>query len=190
MTDRLREAAQAALEALVIAEAGLADIGDADREPGDDLAWCERRAAEALEAPRKAIAPLRAALAEPEEGQLPPLPECYVTSGGRDLWREEDLIAYGRACAALAEPQGEQEPADDVWFEDRNGAVRKSPKDCQRFGANGVPEAVWVNGDCYVRREWRSLTEEERQRALDSTHPDNRWTLTERVEYRLKEKNA
>ena len=26
----------------------LADIGDADRELGDDLAWCERRAAEPL----------------------------------------------------------------------------------------------------------------------------------------------
>lgn len=35
-------------EALRIAEAALADIGDADREPGDDVAWCERRAAQAL----------------------------------------------------------------------------------------------------------------------------------------------
>ena len=34
--------------ALEIAEAALADIGDADREPGDDVAWCEARAAEAL----------------------------------------------------------------------------------------------------------------------------------------------
>lgn len=31
-------------EALRIAEAALADIGDADREPGDDVEWCERRA--------------------------------------------------------------------------------------------------------------------------------------------------
>ena len=92
--------------------------------------------------------------------------------------------------AALAEPEVKQEPADDVWFEDRNGAIRKSPRDCQRFDAGGVPEAVWVNGDRYVRREWRSLTDEERQRLLDSTHPDNRWTLAERVEYRLKERNA
>ena len=36
------------IRALVKAEAALADIGDAEREPGDDLAWCERRAAEAL----------------------------------------------------------------------------------------------------------------------------------------------
>ena len=60
-----RELLQQAMDALVIAEAGLADIGDADREPGDDLAWCEARAAQALELPRKAIAALRAALAQP-----------------------------------------------------------------------------------------------------------------------------
>jgi len=61
--EALREAMQMALDALVTAEAGLADIGDADREPGDDLAWCEARAAEALPKPRAAIAALRAALA-------------------------------------------------------------------------------------------------------------------------------
>lgn len=44
------------LVALKLAEAGLADIGDADREPGDDLAWCERRAAEPLQFIRAAIA--------------------------------------------------------------------------------------------------------------------------------------
>ncbi len=42
--------------ALVSAEAALADIGDAQREPGDDMAWCERRAAEALPTVREAIA--------------------------------------------------------------------------------------------------------------------------------------
>ena len=42
-------------DALRIAEAALADIGDADREPGDDVAWCERRAAQALPAVRAAI---------------------------------------------------------------------------------------------------------------------------------------
>jgi hypothetical protein len=36
------------LDALAHAEAALGDIGDADREPGDDLAWCEARAAVAL----------------------------------------------------------------------------------------------------------------------------------------------
>ncbi len=42
-------------EALKTAEAALADIGDATREPGDDLAWCERRAAQALPEVRKAL---------------------------------------------------------------------------------------------------------------------------------------
>lgn len=42
--------------ALSAAEAALADIGDADREPGDDLAWCEKRAAEALPCVRAALA--------------------------------------------------------------------------------------------------------------------------------------
>jgi len=50
-----------ALDALKFAEAALADIGDADREPGDDLAWCEARAAEALPRTRAAIAALQAA---------------------------------------------------------------------------------------------------------------------------------
>ena len=48
-----------ALDALKFAEAALADIGDADREPGDDLAWCEARAAEALPQTRAAIAALQ-----------------------------------------------------------------------------------------------------------------------------------
>ena len=47
---------QQAVDALRIAEAALADIGDADREPGDDVAWCERRAAQALPTVRAALA--------------------------------------------------------------------------------------------------------------------------------------
>jgi hypothetical protein len=44
------------LEALKLADAALSDIGDADREPGDDLAWCEARAAKDIPAIRAAIA--------------------------------------------------------------------------------------------------------------------------------------
>jgi hypothetical protein len=44
------------LRALVVAEAALSDIGDADREPGDDLAWCERRAAKELPEVRAVLA--------------------------------------------------------------------------------------------------------------------------------------
>lgn len=53
---RLIAAAPDLLEVLRLAEAALADIGDADREPGDDLAWCEARAAQDLPAIRAAIA--------------------------------------------------------------------------------------------------------------------------------------
>ena len=42
--------------ALKIAEAALSDIGDAHREEGDDLAWCERRAAKAIPIVRAALA--------------------------------------------------------------------------------------------------------------------------------------
>jgi hypothetical protein len=55
MKDEKRAADDAERDALVIAEAALADIGDAEREPGDDLAWCERRAAQALPAVRAAL---------------------------------------------------------------------------------------------------------------------------------------
>lgn len=48
----------AKLEAVLrIAEAALADIGDATRGPGDDLAWCERRAASVLPAVRAVLPP-------------------------------------------------------------------------------------------------------------------------------------
>lgn len=53
---RLEAANAELLEALTIAEAALADIGDADREPDDDVAWCESRAAQAIPVARAAIA--------------------------------------------------------------------------------------------------------------------------------------
>lgn len=48
-----------AIEALHEAEAALSDIGDADREPTDDVEWCEERAAEALPQVRDALKALR-----------------------------------------------------------------------------------------------------------------------------------
>ena len=53
------ELLQQALHALEVAEAALSDIGDADREPGDDLAWCENRAAQALPQCRQALTQLK-----------------------------------------------------------------------------------------------------------------------------------
>jgi hypothetical protein len=43
------------IRALELAEAGLSDIGDADREPGDDLAWAEARAAQDLPRIRRTL---------------------------------------------------------------------------------------------------------------------------------------
>jgi hypothetical protein len=43
------------IRALELAEAALADIGDADREQGDDLAWAEARAAQDLPRIRQAL---------------------------------------------------------------------------------------------------------------------------------------
>jgi hypothetical protein len=57
--------------ALVKAEAALADIGDAEREPGDDLAWCEKRAAQALPVVRAALG---AAANHPESPDSSPAP--------------------------------------------------------------------------------------------------------------------
>lgn len=47
------------VEALQTAEAALADIGDADREDGDDLEWAEGRAAQALPVVRHALGQTR-----------------------------------------------------------------------------------------------------------------------------------
>jgi hypothetical protein len=44
------------IRALELAEAALADIGDADRESGDDLAWAEARAAQDLPRIRAVLA--------------------------------------------------------------------------------------------------------------------------------------
>jgi len=51
----LRAELERVRDTLRFAEAALADIGDADREPGDDLEWCERRAAQALPRVREAL---------------------------------------------------------------------------------------------------------------------------------------
>ena len=53
--DRLRSLSRSLQSALRYGEAALADIGDSEREPGDDLAWCEARAAKALPAIRAAL---------------------------------------------------------------------------------------------------------------------------------------
>jgi hypothetical protein len=63
------------IRALELAEEALADIGDAEREPGDDIAWAERRAAQDLPRVRHALQTWRDHATPPaatrEAGPLP-----------------------------------------------------------------------------------------------------------------------
>jgi len=160
----LREAAQQALEALVIAEAALADIGDADREPGDDLAWCEARAAQALKAPRTAITALRSALEQPERAQA--MRDAGYTR--RPTLRE------------MAEPkQPEQEPV--AWEQIGLPSGRTT-------AAKG-----WLFSEP-PRREWRGLTEGEINDGREQLPTEDlcNWSFRKGVEFAeaaLKEKN-
>jgi hypothetical protein len=54
--DEARVSVDTLRAAIKTAEAALADIGDSDHEPTDDLAWCERRAQQALPVVRFALA--------------------------------------------------------------------------------------------------------------------------------------
>jgi len=97
-----------ALDALKFAEAALADIGDADREPGDDLAWCEARAAEALPQTRAAIAALQAE-PQPKEGATDGLTPEQVrkvcADAERFLGATTNVIDFGLIGSAAWLPQ-------------------------------------------------------------------------------------
>ena len=54
--DEARVSVDTLRAAIKTAEAALADIGDSDHEPTDDLAWCERRAQQVLPVVRFALA--------------------------------------------------------------------------------------------------------------------------------------
>jgi len=69
------------IRALELAEAALADIGDAEREPGDDLAWAENRAAQDL--PR-----IRAVLARWGRPSIKPVPVSERLPGPEDCDEE------------------------------------------------------------------------------------------------------
>ena len=157
------EALKLALEALVTAEAGLADIGDADREPTDDLAWCEERAAQALAKPRQAITALREALAQPEQDQFKPdwnTEAVLVEEMQRMAKRIEELEAL----------------AQEQW----------TPKDmAYRPGGLSQPEEQQSCG----KREWVGLTDSEVDNIVAYPWGETKnWIKA--VEDALKEKNA
>lgn len=103
------------LDALKKAEAALSDIGDADREPGDDVAWCEARAAEAIPQTRAAIAALEAEPPKQEAERDWSTAQDWKGMDGAIAWHLIDRHADGwddvgammnAWLAAQAEPQG------------------------------------------------------------------------------------
>ena len=64
--DEARVSVDTLRAAIKTAEAALADIGDSDHEPSDDLAWCERRAQQALPVVRFALAATEAKPVNPD----------------------------------------------------------------------------------------------------------------------------
>jgi hypothetical protein len=91
-------------QALSYAEAALSDIGDATREPSDDLAWCEARAAAALPRIRAAIA--AAEQAEPRSDDVERLRAALrYAIKGFSLMRavaENGLVSHRCACHEVA----------------------------------------------------------------------------------------
>jgi hypothetical protein len=81
------------IRALELAEAALADIGDAEREPGDDLAWAEARAAQDL--PR-----IRAVLTRCRRRRQRAAREAFIAEC------EQCNLEWLVPPAALAQPEG------------------------------------------------------------------------------------
>ena len=103
--------------ALVIAEAALADIGDADHEPNDDLAWCEARAAQALPMVRAAIAAQPPAQALDAREKLHLDVACAIWEVMREYEDRCDMeledvgcshVVWQLANAAIAAQQGDK----------------------------------------------------------------------------------
>ena len=116
------EAAEAEIErlnrALVVAEAALADIGDADRNPGDDVAWLESRAAEVLPSIRAVIDKIGIISAEPTQTPLTdaqidriwhalPVVEIHNKAASEGVSTNyAERTAFARAILAQASGQG------------------------------------------------------------------------------------
>ena len=157
------------LEALVTAEAGLADIGDADREQGDDVAWCEARAAAALEGPRAAITALRDALAQPLPDPVDEYRKGFIDGqiDMRDRPEEQEPVAWIHKLHYLLGHAENMPPAD------RALALGWEP-------LHTTPP----------RREWQSLTNEEIYPLYNEPRSDAEMLEFARaVEAKLKEKN-
>lgn len=129
--------ADALRHALEIAEAALADIGDADREPGDDVAWCEARAAEALPT-------VRAALASAAQPALTVTARYDLSPAAIEGAIRDKLIEMGWTPPGVAAPKAA--PAQTI-----------TEQDAYDMGAKGAPATeaerllfeAWMRGHCW-----------------------------------------
>lgn len=95
----IRDLIQRLADALHKAEAALSDIGDAEREPDDDVQWCEDRAFIALPITRAALAEARAYLAAPDEPAVP---------DNRESTDEEILALSGKYFTYRGDSMGDR----------------------------------------------------------------------------------
>jgi hypothetical protein len=123
------------IRALELAEAAMADIGDADREPGDDIAWAEHRAAEDLPRVRHALETWRDHATPPaatrEAGPLPQAGAEIITEEWdalkERLWDQHETVGH----------QGER----FMWFSGFDAALDEARAVLARWGGAAVPAA-------------------------------------------------
>lgn len=125
--------------ALTTAEAALSDIGDATRCPGDDLSWCEKRAAEALPIVRSAL------------------------SSDNPITQDDDWYAYEILPVALQLHMSHTGAADPLgydefhqlrdWLQRRVSGWVKSPEFCKQFddAVRSVCEAALAE----TKNDWK-----------------------------------
>jgi hypothetical protein len=179
----LEQVLEQVLEALVTAEAGLADIGDADREQGDDVAWCEARAAAALEGPRAAITALRDALAQP----LPDPVDEY-----RKGFIDGQIDMRDRPEEQEQEPVAWVDEASIAWLAEHPCGIITT-----RLVKQKSPERQMALYTAPPRREWQSLSEDEiweddrimAENARCGLMMSDLSALARAIEAKLKEKN-
>lgn len=138
--------ADALRHALEIAEAALADIGDADREPGDDVAWCEARAAEALPTVRAALA---SAAQPPADGALNTIAVMFHSGeeieGPDGMAMMVDMSVWNDALDAFDEiSEGEMEPAQPLYDGDERRHVICLCPDCVKAKPAQPAAGIWV----------------------------------------------
>ena len=140
-----KDKAYALIDQRFAAMAAKAATTDSERE-------CNERLTAEIDALTTELAEARRLLDEARK-QEPDEWRC-VSPGGtttRRLQRPamEEHKAQGWTCKPLYAAPVPAHPAVPVRFEDRNGAMRDTPSDCVRFGANGFPSAIWYGGTRY-----------------------------------------